>query len=131
MQMPFIRSNFRFVLALWTVLVMWAAEVSAGVSVTELHISPSGNDDNPGTEAAPFASLAAARDAARNADDAVTVWLHDGVYAFSESVLFSKEDSGTLGTPIHYRAKNPGKVRFSGGRILESASFALVTDSAP
>jgi hypothetical protein len=126
MHMPFIRLNFRFKLALLTALVMWTTEVSA----TELHIAPSGSDNNPGTEAAPFASLAAARDAARKADDAVTVWLHDGVYSFAESFLYAKEDSGTSEAPLHYRAKNPGKVRFSGGRILESASFALVTDSA-
>jgi hypothetical protein len=118
------RVSCRFMLASLTALGVWAA----GVSAMELHIATSGSDDNPGTEAAPFASLAAARNAARSADDAVTVWFHDGVYSFSESVLLVTEDGGTPAAPVHYRAKNPGKVIFSGGRVLESASFTLVAD---
>jgi hypothetical protein len=119
------RFHCQFLLAILLVLGI----STAGLSAADLHIAPSGSDNNPGTEAAPFASLAAARDAARIADDAVTVWMHDGLYPFSESVLFAKEDSGTPGAPIHYRAKHPGKVRFSGGRTLESASFIPVTDT--
>ena len=126
MHTRFIRFNGQFILAILLVLGIR----TPGVSATDLHIAPLGSDNNPGSEAAPFASLAAARDAARIADDAVTVWLHDGVYPFSESVLFAQEDSGTPGAPIHYRAKNLGKVRFSGGRTLEPESFIPVTNAA-
>ncbi len=97
MHTRFIRFNGQFILAILLVLGIR----TPGVSATDLHIAPLGSDNNPGSEAAPFASLAAARDAARIADDAVTVWLHDGVYPFSESVLFAQEDSGTPGAPIH------------------------------
>jgi hypothetical protein len=122
MHMPFMSFHCQFMLAILLVLGI----STAGLSATDLHIASSGSDNNPGTEAAPFASLAAARDAVRIADGAVTVWLHDGVYPFSESVLFAKKDSGTLKAPIHYRAKNLGKVKFSGGRTLESTSFTPV-----
>jgi parallel beta helix pectate lyase-like protein len=120
------RVHCRLMLVLLTLLVPRAAEASA----LELHVATSGSDDNPGTEAAPYASLAAARNAARNADGAVTVWVHDGLYAISESVRLLAPDGGGPMAPIHYRAKNPGKARLSGGRVLEPAAFAMATNEA-
>ena len=113
-----------------SILAFMAILGSTGVSAMEFHVATSGSDTNPGSEAAPFASLAAARDAARNAAGAVTVWVHDGMYLTLDPVLFTEADSGTPETPIQYRAKNPGAVIFSGGRVLEASSFAAVTDTA-
>ncbi len=102
-----------------------------GSWAAEFHIAPAGNDTNPGTEAAPFASLGAARDAVRAAGIGPhTVWLHDGDYVHPTSVPFSAEDSGTAEAPIVYRAVNAGKARFHGGHFLAGESFVAVSDAA-
>ena len=68
----------------------------------DLHVSPSGKDTNPGTEAAPLASLAAARDAARKVagKEAVTVHVGDGVVHLPERLVFTPEDSGSSEFPV-------------------------------
>ena len=67
-----------------------------------LHLSPDGNDANPGTAAQPLATLAAAQRMARAAagKKPVTVWLHAGTYYLPETVCFSAEDSGTTEAPV-------------------------------
>ena len=93
----------------------------------EFYIAPSGSDSNPGTEAAPFASLGAARDAVRAVGAGPhTVSLHDGVYVHEASVAFAAEDSGTADAPVTYRAVNAGGARIQGGHVLSAASFAAV-----
>ena len=96
----------------------------------DIHVAPNGSDTNAGAEAAPLATLAAARDAARGAGEAVTVWLHDGVYVLDAPVTFGAEDSGTEAAPVQYRAQHPGAVRIWGGRALEGASFAPVPEES-
>ncbi len=49
---------------------------------------------------------------------------------YHNSTWFTSEDSGSADAPIHYRAVNPGKVRFSGGRELPAESFVPITDAA-
>lgn len=69
------------------------------------YVAPTGSDANPGTLAAPFATIARGQQAATAGD---TVWLRGGVYAFSGAtgsqygVLFNK--SGAAGAPINYWA---------------------------
>ena len=46
-------------------------------SGTEFHVSPSGTDSNPGTEAEPFQTISAAAEMAQ-AGDIITV--HEGIY---------------------------------------------------
>ncbi len=99
-------------------------------SARELHVAPHGSDSQAGTEEEPLASLAAARDGARGAGEAVTVWLHDGVYTLKDTVAFTAADSGTESTPIHYRALNPGKVHLSGGVLLDPTAFQVVENDS-
>jgi hypothetical protein len=70
----------------------------------EFYVSPSGSDANPGTLAAPFASVNRGQQAASAGD---TVWLRGGQYTFSGTstdigVLFNK--SGTANNSIKYWA---------------------------
>ncbi len=69
-----------------------------------LHLSPAGNDANPGTASRPLATLAAAQRAARTAvgKKPVTVWLHAGTYHLPETVRFTAEDAGTAEAPVVY-----------------------------
>ena len=48
----------------------------------------------------------------------VEVVLEKGVYAISEPLRFTSEDSGTEQAPITYRAKTPGTVTISGGKQI-------------
>jgi hypothetical protein len=98
--------------------------LSAALAVSahglDLHVSPTGKDTNPGTEGAPFATVAAARDAARKAagKEAVTVHVGDGVYHLPETLVFTPADSGSAEFPVVYRAVNEGRAVLSGGSEL-------------
>lgn len=87
------------------------------VHAADLHVSPAGRDTNPGTKAAPFQHLSAARDTARKfaGKEAVTVHVADGVYYLPETFTFTPLDSGSERYPISYEADNEGKAVLSGG----------------
>ncbi len=86
-----------------------------------LYVAPSGNDSNPGTAEAPFATLAAARDAAREiaGRKPVTVQVADGTYYLPETLVLTPEDSGSPDAPVVYRAANEGRAILSGGSRLD------------
>ena len=91
------------------------------------HLSPQGNDQWTGRLAAParnrrngpWATLAGARDNLRALRTAgkitgpVTVLVHDGRYALTETVAFNQHDSHT-----HYQAAPRAKPVFDGGEPL-------------
>lgn len=86
----------------------------------DLHVSPSGNDSNPGTAAQPHRTLTAARNAVRLMNTAMTddivVHLHGGEYALTQTVVFEPQDSGSGGHKVIYRAA-PGETPIiKGGR---------------
>jgi hypothetical protein len=75
------------------------------VRAAEFFVSPSGRDDQPGSDAKPFASLEKARDAVRGLrsnfpDEAVTVWLMAGVHPRKTTFELTSADIDTT-----YRAK--------------------------
>jgi hypothetical protein len=83
---------------------------AAPADAAEFYVSPSGGDNNPGTEARPFATIARARDAVRElkspADGfpGATVWVREGTYHLGESLAFEPQDSGADGAPVLYSA---------------------------
>jgi hypothetical protein len=87
----------------------------------ELHVSPAGKDTNTGAAESPFATLGAARDAAREfaGKEPITIHVADGIYSLPETLVFQPEDSGTKENPILWRAVNEGKAIVSGGRKLQ------------
>jgi hypothetical protein len=90
-------------------------------AAAEIHISPAGNDLNPGTAAKPLASLIAAQQAARKfaGREPVTVLLHSGVYYLADTFKFTAADSGTEKCPVVYAAAPDEKPVISGGRKLK------------
>ncbi len=91
---------------------------------TVFYVSPSGNDNNPGTKTKPFASVTKAQDTVRKLksthafSDPVTVYLRGGRYELSEPIVFGPEDSGTKTAPISFLAY-PGEIPIvSGGRAV-------------
>jgi parallel beta-helix repeat protein len=103
----------------------------------ELHIDPTGQDDNPGSRIRPLATLKGARERLRAMKrdgtlppDGASVTLHAGIYRLDESFVLSEEDSGTVHGPIVYRAGVGETVRLLGGRRLEADAFTPVTAPA-
>jgi hypothetical protein len=87
-------------------------------------VATTGSDDNPGTAAKPFATLARAREAVRKLNAGgppkatVTVLVRDGTYVLKETLAFGPEDSGTPERRIVYAAYPGEKPVLSGGREL-------------
>jgi hypothetical protein len=110
------------------VCVMFVTATACGQTL--IHVSPVGNDSQPGTKAAPLATLAGARDRLRTLDkaDPITVVFAEGTYQFARSVKFAKQDSGAAEARITYKAADGAKVRFVGG--VEVTDWKPVTDEA-
>ncbi|MEI7898938.1 MAG: DUF6288 domain-containing protein [bacterium] len=83
-----------------------------GALATEFHVSPAGSDKNSGKAKKPFATLAQAQAAVREAKGG-TVVVHAGTYYLPATLVFTSEDSGT-----EYRAAGDGPVVISGGMKL-------------
>ncbi|MEE9369117.1 MAG: right-handed parallel beta-helix repeat-containing protein [Pontiella sp.] len=82
---------------------------NAAASAREYHVSPKGDDANPGTREKPFASPHHARDQVRKYKKAhpagdVTVWFGGGTYPLTETLVFTLEDSGSKTQTITYAA---------------------------
>lgn len=84
-----------------------------------LYVAPDGDDTAAGTEKAPLATLAGAREKVRTllpaAEEPVTVLFREGDYIMTEGVTFGEDDSGTGECPVTYKAFPGETVRFIGG----------------
>jgi hypothetical protein len=102
--------------------------------LVSIHVAPGGDDlRGNGSAAAPFATLARARDAVRTQrrqgkNIPVEVVLASGDYLMADSLELGAEDGGSPEAPVVYRAAKPGRARLLGGRIVRS--FAPVADAA-
>jgi len=92
----------------------------------EFYVATDGDDANPGSITAPFATLHEARDAIRSLksnsglpEGGVTVWIRGGRYFLEETFLLTPEDSGADGKPVKYVAYPGEKPIFSGGRVVK------------
>ena len=101
-------------------LALFLSALATPGRAAELHISPAGNDNAPGTAAQPLATLAAAREAARPfaGREPVTIILHGGTYYLPGTFQLTSADSGTAQFPVTYTAA-PGETPvLSGGLKL-------------
>jgi hypothetical protein len=108
------------------------------LSALDLYVATSGSDQSPGTAAAPFATLARARGAIRELQEAgglpvggITVWVGGGTYDQSESLVFGAQDSGTQDKPIVYAARPGEKVHVTGALPLAPEWFSKVNPDSP
>ena len=112
---------------------VWAGCVVAA-KPAEFHVSPKGNDDNPGTVGKPFATLERARDAIRESGLAgkttCTVWLHGGIYRRKQTFALEEQDSGTREHPVIFRGAKGETARLIGGTVLKPDAFTMVVDQA-
>ena len=103
---------------------LWIAGMVYGA---DFHVSPQGDDANPGTLDKPFKTLKRARNAVRTLKAAnqgktptggVTVWLRGGRYELTEPFVLGPEDSGQFNAPVVFRAYAKEQPVLSGGRVI-------------
>ena len=98
------------------------AVLSAQSAFATFYVSPSGNDANPGTQAAPFRTLERARTAVRSVNvgmsGPVLVYLRDGVHTLTSTLTFGAQDSGMNGFQVVYAAYPGEKPVISGGQAI-------------
>jgi hypothetical protein len=96
---------------------------AAAPSAADFYIAPDGKDSNPGTAAAPFATLAKAREAVRKEVPSgltgnVLILISGGTYKQVETLTFGPEDSGTEKCSITYTAIPGAEAVLSGGQRI-------------
>jgi hypothetical protein len=102
------------------------------VSAQKIYLSPDGNDNNPGTIEKPLATLAAARDRARDfrksshAINPVEVIALEGEYFMYKPLKLAIEDSGSENAPLIFKAEAGKKAVFRGG--VQLTGFEKVND---
>ncbi len=96
---------------------------SVHVTAADFFVATDGDDANPGTQAQPFATLGAARDAVRQAlaaspETNVRVIVRGGTYRISQPLTFHPQDGGNAQTTVTYQATTGETPVFSGGRPI-------------
>ncbi len=101
--------------------VLTSTAALAEVQAT-MHVAPDGNDQHPGTEAKPLATLERARDTVRTLTKDMTgdivVVLHGGVYPIEKTLVFEAADSGKEGHNVIYKAQDGQTPILSGGKAV-------------
>lgn len=98
------------------------------VQGAEFFVSPSGLDSNSGAKASPLASLEGARAKIASAklagEEPVSVWVEGGDYRLDRPLHLGAKDSGTVESPISYRALPGELVTFKGSLELNSKAWS-------
>lgn len=134
MKNIFLKRYNRKVLSCITAAVMICSAVQIGISAQddirntmEFYVSPDGSDSGRGTIDDPFATIAAARDAVREAKDGfsgdITVYLREGRYYQESTLEFTSEDSGSDDCTITYKSYEGETAIIDGAVALDSGSF--------
>ncbi|HOZ47463.1 MAG TPA: right-handed parallel beta-helix repeat-containing protein [Candidatus Hydrogenedentes bacterium] len=118
-------------------LAMLLALASVGYAgETAFYVDQTGDDNACGSEAEPFATLEAARDAIRGLkqvaplSEPVTVYVRGGIHYRTATFTLGEEDSGSVRAPITYRSYPGEDVHVVGGVRLDPAWFGPVRDAA-
>ena len=118
-----------------TILALVALTAGLAAAATTVHVSPAGDDANPGTAEKPLKTPEGARDAVRKLRTAnggklpaggVEVVFADGVYRLSRALELKKQDAGTDDAPVVWRAAHRGKAVWSGD--LKPSARRLAAD---
>lgn len=120
-----IRYNYILVKFWLASLYLLLFSLCAFAQEISFHVSPSGQDTNPGTIGQPFSTLNKAKKAVETGKAGnYTIWMRGGTYCFDRSVLFCN-----LGQKkVEIKNYSDEKVVFSGGANLQVSGFSLVKD---
>ncbi len=108
-------------------LLIWACHSTPSARAAEIWVSPDGNDNNPGTQANPLASVTGAQQKIRDwrrlselaTNEASRIVMRGGIYQLNRPLLFLAEDSGTKNSPATIEAAPGEKPILSGGVQIE------------
>jgi hypothetical protein len=127
--------RFRWGLAPLALLPIVLLALPAGASAARIWVSPRGSDANPGTKAAPFATLERAQKAERRslrlqpkAD--VTVILRGGTYRLQSPLKLTAADSARNGHAVVYRAFDGERPVLSGAVRVPGSAWSLFDQKA-
>ncbi|HUT94221.1 MAG TPA: LamG-like jellyroll fold domain-containing protein [Thermoguttaceae bacterium] len=109
----------RYALSVTILVLMLSCAYAQAQAERQFHVSPTGDDEAPGTLEAPFQTLYRAQEAAREAAPGmsadVVVNLAPGVYRLDRTLEFTEADSGRNGHRVIYRsAGGLGQARLLG-----------------
>lgn len=133
------KSKKIFVTILTVVMLMQCINFSANATVqdrTIIYVAQNGNDENVGTVDKPFATLEKARDTIREkkkngtlGEKGAVVYVREGIYSRNTSFVLDEQDSGSMESPIVYRAFPGELVSFIGGASVPANMFDSVKDA--
>lgn len=90
---------------------------------TTIYVAVNGNDSTgDGTKEKPYKSITKAKEVVRTLPKTggdIVVQIADGYYPLNETLVFSKEDSGSASSTVRYEAAPGAKPVISGGEMLE------------
>lgn len=90
------------------------------------YVSPTGDDQNPGTEDAPWLTLFRARNEIRSViagfksgeEDDITIRLAPGIHRLAETLVLGPEDGGSGGFSVTWEGCGASRTQISAGHIL-------------
>ena len=91
-------------------------------AVTDIYVSPDGNDEYNGTIAKPFKTLKRAQQEVRlynkTMQSDINVWLKEGTYQLNDTLTLTDADSGNNGYYVNWQPYNNSDVTISGGKQI-------------
>ena len=99
--------------------------VSQSTFSRDLYVSIAGNDLNTGTKELPFATLQKAIGESQKiaGKETVTIWVGEGTYYISETLLFDASFSGTNENPFTITSLPGASVTVKGSKLLDGLQW--------
>lgn len=117
--------NPRIVFTILMISVFVHLNHSTRASETKIFVTVSGNDQNPGTQEQPLASINGAIEkyralkSSKKINDSVAIIIGDGTYFLSEPLIIDPEISGTNEFPLIIKAEENTHPVFCGGKKID------------
>ena len=103
-----------------TVIERVSLEAYPMAQKTQVYVSPDGNDMNPGTKEAPYATLRKAASAMSGRGGGI-IWMMGGTYRITDAVSFGAQHSGTRQSPLFIKA-------YEDADVVLTANTTISTD---
>ena len=109
---------------LFLMILLMLLFCSCTSNIKEFYVSPTGNDNNPGTKGQPFLSFNRTKEAVSQIiangtkNKEIQVYFRGGTYFFDQSVVIKSEEFGLGNNKIIFSSYQDEKPVFSSGKIL-------------
>lgn len=101
-------------------LILLFSAFSISISAKDIYVSPTGNDNSPGTKNQPMKTIIQTKKIAvemleSGKEPEITVWLADGIYPVAEPLIFEPLKSASKNAKLVFKAEKDAKPVISGG----------------